>query len=231
MKLGFVAAMQAEADVFDASVHALPGLAEMSVLCSGPGPDNAAAAARRHAAEDCDVLVSWGLAGGLSPSLAVGRLVCGSMAATAEDEERPQDAALVRLLKTRLTALAPACGTFLSAPRPLATVEEKRIAHARSGAALVDMESGAIRAIAVEHGISFVFLRTVIDSALHDLPPAALLELDARGRARTGAVAYSLIRHPLQLPALVRLARNYRCALTTLRRAARLLTEAESGTC
>ena len=49
-------------------------------------------------------------------------------------------------------------------------------------------------------------MRAISDAAETNLPPAALLGLDRQGRVALAGVLGSLLRHPAQLPALVRLA-------------------------
>ncbi|MGH7091136.1 MAG: purine phosphorylase, partial [Stellaceae bacterium] len=60
----------------------------------------------------------------------------------------------------------------------------------------------------------------VADPAELSLPPAALVGIAADGRAALGPVLRSLVAHPGQLPALLRLARHTRLAFRSLARAA-----------
>jgi hypothetical protein len=89
----------------------------------------------------------------------------------------------------------------------------------RTGAVAVDLESGAVARAATKAGIPFIVLRAIADSATRDLPPAARIGLDAQGRATLGTVLGSVLSHPGQLPALIRLALDTRVALKALARA------------
>jgi adenosylhomocysteine nucleosidase len=105
--------------------------------------------------------------------------------------------------------------------RIAATAQEKAALAARTGAIAIDLESGSVARVAAEAGIPFIALRAICDPADRDLPPAALLALDAYGHARPLAVLWSVLRHPRQIPALMVTAREAKIALEALRRARR----------
>jgi hypothetical protein len=83
----------------------------------------------------------------------------------------------------------------------------------------VDIESGAVALVARRHRLPFGALRAICDPASRALPPVALAALHD-GSISGAQVARSLLRHPWQLPAVLRLAndaRRARTALQTLR--------------
>jgi adenosylhomocysteine nucleosidase len=144
-------------------------------------------------------LVSFGLAGGLDPALRPGAILRPARVVWG-DRVFAADAALV-------TALGGVtCDRVLATDTALVSAREKRAAHERSGAAAVDMESGAVAAQAARRGVPFAVLRAVCDVAAEDLPPAALLALDSAGKIGILRVAHSVVRRPSQLPALLALA-------------------------
>jgi adenosylhomocysteine nucleosidase len=100
---------------------------------------------------------------------------------------------------------------------PVAHAADKARLFAATGAAVVDMESGAVAAVATAAGLPFAVLRVVCDPAGRDLPPAALVALDGDGAIAALGVLASLLRHPGQIPALLRLARDAAAARTGLR--------------
>ena len=61
-------------------------------------------------------------------------------------------------------------------------------------------------------------LRVISDDAGHVLPPAALLAMKPDGGIALGRVLGSLLRHPLQVPALIRTARTSNKAFRELLR-------------
>jgi adenosylhomocysteine nucleosidase len=88
----------------------------------------------------------------------------------------------------------------------VASVEEKRRLRKQTGAAAVDLESGAVGQVASAHGIPFAVLRSICDPADRALPPAALAALGLRGEIEVWRVLISIVAHPGQLPALFELA-------------------------
>jgi adenosylhomocysteine nucleosidase len=82
----------------------------------------------------------------------------------------------------------------------------------------VDLETGAVARVAAAHGLPFAVLRAICDPAERDLPPAALVALNARGAIGLARVAGSLIAWPGQVPALLRLAADAAAARRSLAR-------------
>src|SRR5437868_9959198 len=108
---------------------------------------------------------------------------------------------------------------------PVADPLEKRLLHAQTGAAAVDMESHIAARIAAAHRVPFVACRAIIDAADKRLPPAALIGLRPDGTADIVAVFRSVVQQPGQLPTLVRTAIDSRIAGAALRRGRQLLGE------
>ena len=182
------------------------------VEAGGGGPAGAAAAARRLIAGGATALLSFGLAGGLDPSLRPGTLVIPRRVRLPDGRSLATEAGL-------LGPLDPTSDTLLAGERILATVAEKRAAWEASGAAAIDLESGEVALAARAAGLGFAVLRAICDPAERSLPAAAMLALDSGGRVSLARVMGSLIAAPGQLPALLRLADDARRARASLLRA------------
>src|SRR5262245_5889420 len=107
------------------------------VICGGDGKNLATSLARAMAA-GCGGLISFGVAGGLAPSLKPGSCVIAS-SILHEGDAQATDARWAQ----RLTRLIPgsAHGAIVGVSEPIAHSEAKRDLHQRTGALAVDMES------------------------------------------------------------------------------------------
>lgn len=181
------------------------------VLVGGGTAAGAAGAARAAVAAGATALVSFGLAGGLDPALAPGAVLVPDSIQIC-NERRLTDLELCHRLG------GPTPHTLLGGERIAATAADKRQLFAATGAAAVDLESGAVARIAAGHGLGFAALRAVCDPAWRSLPPAALLALDHQGAIGLGRVLRSLALRPAQLPALLALARDAAAARRALQR-------------
>jgi adenosylhomocysteine nucleosidase len=199
-RVGFVTGLRAEARL------ALPlGPAE---ACGGL-PPGAAIAAERLVAAGATALVSFGLCGGLDPALRPGALVVprAVMVGGGRYGTDPQLAAALG----GCTAEALLAGDVAAAD-----AQTKRDLFRTTGAAAIDLESGAVAAVAERAGLGFAVLRAVCDPADAGLPPAALAALDPSGRVSVWNIAQSLLREPGQLPALIALGRAAKAARAAL---------------
>jgi hopanoid-associated phosphorylase len=192
--------------------------AGVSVICS-QGPQLAAAI--KSAIEGGGSgTISFGVAGGLAPGLVEGHWIVAAAVRT-EQELFPTDRAWTRSLLERLPGAVHA--DIFGADAPVTYPSEKRLLHAQTGAAAVDMESHIAARVAAAHRVPFVACRVIIDAADKSLPPAALVGLRPNGTADIVAVLRSVLQKPGQLPALVRTALDARIASSALRRGRRML--------
>jgi adenosylhomocysteine nucleosidase len=186
------------------------------VAIGGGTSEGAALAARGLIEAGATGIVSFGLAGGLDPKLPAGTLVV-ARAVAADGQVWPTDPGLSARLGGGTGHLC------LGLDHVVVSIAEKRRLSRETGAAVVDMESGAVAAIAAAAGVPFAVLRAVCDPADRALPPAALVALDGAGRMGAARMAMSVMASPGQLGALCGLARDAATARRALRaRALRL---------
>ena len=155
------------------------GSLELVAIATGIGPRHAGAAAQRafKMLPHASLVITAGVAGALSPGLAVGdvvvadRLIVG--AADASGPERVVSIAPERVEELTVilleAGLAVSTGGLLTTSRVLATGADKRQAREASGAIAVDMESASIATEAASEGLPLVCLRTVMDAADEDV--------------------------------------------------------------
>ncbi len=180
-----------------------------TVAVGGGSAAGAERAARALLDAGAGALVSLGLAGGLDPSLRPGDVVVCETVFSRGACYRT-DAARSR----RLGGATP--HVVLGGDAIVASVEEKRRLWRETGAAAVDLESGAVARLAIERGVPFAVLRAVCDPAERGLPHAACVALDARGAVAIWRVVGSLIVRPGQMPALLRVAADAAAARRAL---------------
>jgi adenosylhomocysteine nucleosidase len=169
------------------------------VEAGGGTPEGAAEAAARLIGRGVTGLVSFGLAGGLDPALRPGTIVIPSVVLS-EGETLYADG----MLAARFGGLSG--HTMLAGSAVAVDVAAKRRLYAAFGAHAIDLESGAVARVAGAHGLPFVVVRAICDPAERNLPPAALVALDSGGGIGFGAVLWSVVAQPWQIPGLVVLA-------------------------
>lgn len=187
---------------------------EACVLCSA-GDAVRLAALLGGLGRDFAGVLSFGIAGGLDPGLAAGTVVVPA-AVRAGGRTWRTDAGWSDALCRRYGAARR--GAIVGHDGIVATPAAKRALRAESGAIAVDMESAAAAAFAAERALPFAVLRAVADRAADAVPPAALRGLRPDGSADLPGVLASLLRHPGQLPGLIRIGRSSRRALRALGR-------------
>lgn len=170
----------------------------------------AAHAAQQMIASGAAGIVSFGLAGGLDPALQPGTLIVAE-AVAAHGRVWPTDTTLNAYLGGTTGHIC------LGFDRAVASIDEKRRLNHETGAAAVDMESGALAAAALEARIPFAVVRAICDPANRALAPAALVALDTAGRLTVTRMAMSILISPRQVPSLLKLARDAAAARRALR--------------
>jgi adenosylhomocysteine nucleosidase len=230
---GVVAALDFEARCLGTRQARPGGLSSLRdgslVSVSGIGADNAARAARTLVAAGAGALLSFGVAGALDPALSCASAVLPE--AVLRRAEEPGSRALLRYETCRswrarlVSALQGqarvASGTLLSSPTPVSLAALKAQLFHDTGALAVDMESAAVAEVAASHGLPFLALRVILDTAADSLPESILRAFDPAAAARSGPARVWrllwLLRPASDLRPLLRLAAQYRLARRALR--------------
>ena len=223
MQIGVITALDREARVFARRARRFLGAHDLVVKVSGPGCDQAARAAEELLKAGCDVLLSWGLAGGLNPDIVPAQLIVGSATNLDTGEAFVTDEVLQIEILNELSKLAAVSGPLFTSPHPVATANEKSNLHVTHAADAVDMESAAIARAAQLGHAKFAAIRCIVDPAGFDLPAAAALAMGTDGRLRLGRMLGHLLRHPGEILAVLKLAAWYRAALDKLDQTAHVL--------
>jgi adenosylhomocysteine nucleosidase len=213
--LGILAGLQSEARCLSAG-----GGHAWTVALSGTRLDGARRAARQLVEAGATHLLSFGLAGGLDPSLAPGTLLLPERLLTPDGRAIPVEAAWHARATALLADLRPVTAAMAGTDEAVATAAAKAALFARTRATAVDMESHVLAATAP--ALPLLIVRVVADAAGDALPPAALVGVRPDGSTDLGAVLGSVLRRPGQIPALMRLGRAAATAEARLREVARL---------
>jgi adenosylhomocysteine nucleosidase len=168
-----------------------------------------------EAASTAECLVSFGIAGALSPDLRPGDIVLSTEVVDEDRRWLSSDSLRPRIAEL-LEQIGATEGPVLGAQMVLATQQDKRRAWQETGAIAVDLESVVVARASAALGIPFIVLRAIADPAARGLPPAALVPLRPDGKPAVGQVLASVMRRPQQLPTLLGVAREARQALAAL---------------
>lgn len=167
-----------------------------------------------------EAVVSFGIAGSLSPLLRAGDVVVGSHVVSGT-EHYACDPKWAEILHARLpgSRLAIVAG----ADAVVSHIAMKRTLTAQAGAHVVDMESHMAARFAWMLDVPFAVVRTVSDGNTRTLPPAALEPLKENGKPKLAAVLKSLVADPSQFGELMLTGYEAGKAFRSLARARRLL--------
>jgi adenosylhomocysteine nucleosidase len=201
--------------VQEARIAAGPG---MTVICSSSDPQQLRALLTVFDPSTIRGVISFGVAGGLDPSLKSGDIVVAT-------EVMSGDARWLAGLTLNDDLVASvALGRRRVVRGGLAGVEEVIIAQAgkaalrsETGAAAVDMESHIAAAYAAEAGLPFAALRVISDPATRSLPALAKSAIKPNGDIDLRKVLRGVARNPRTLRALVSTGIDFNRALKSLR--------------
>ena len=199
----------------EARIAAGPG---MTVICSSSDPQQLRALLTVFDPTTIRGVISFGVAGGLDPSLRSGDVVVAT-------EVMAGDARWLAGLSLNDDLIS---GIELGSRRVvrggLAGVEEVVVARARkaalrshTGAAAVDMESHIAAAYATEAGLPFAAVRVISDPADRSLPALAQRAIKPNGDIDLRSILRGVVRNPRTLSALVSMGIDFNRALRSLR--------------
>jgi adenosylhomocysteine nucleosidase len=188
-------------------------------VCSGDGSKLAGSLASAIAG-DCCGLISFGIAGGLSPDLPAGTCIVGSTIISETIQlttDRSWSQALLRLIPDAIHGTIAGVNTIVAHP------EAKRALHVSTGALAVDNESHVAASVAAARGLPMAAVRVIMDPAKRQLPAAALAAVRANGTIDLAALIHSIVRQPSELPMLLRTALDALIGFAELLRCRQLL--------
>jgi adenosylhomocysteine nucleosidase len=176
------------------------------LVLTGMGPAAATAGAECLVAAGAGALVSWGLAGGLDPTLSAGKIFLPSEIVTPERTLLATDARWRERLGAAVAGFAPVTsGKLVTTPAVVATAAAKAALFEASGARAVDMESAAIAEVARSRALPFVAVRVIIDRAGDAMPDSFVAAFDASGDFSVRRLLLNLLRAPGDLRAVLQL--------------------------
>jgi adenosylhomocysteine nucleosidase len=201
--------------VQEARIAAGPG---MTVICSSSDSRQLRALLTVFDPSTIRGVISFGVAGGLDPSLKSGDVVVATevvagdarwLAGLALNEELIANVAMGRRRVVR--------GGLAGAEEVVAAQARKAALWIQTGASAVDMESHIAAAYADEAGLPFAALRVISDPAHRALPALARNALKPNGEIDLRKVLRGVARNPRALRALVSTGIDFNRALKSLR--------------
>lgn len=198
-----------------------PGLA---AIASGGDTQRLRKLLADRPAPGCRAVLSFGIAGGLDPSLAAGDVVVATDV-IADGERWPAHPALAESFAASLAAggISVRRADIAGVDHPLIDAPSKARVRESTGAAAVDMESHVAAEFAARHGLMFAALRIVCDPATRSMPAAVANALRPDGGIDHFAIVADLLRRPRELANLSRLAGEARASFRALSRCRDLL--------
>jgi hopanoid-associated phosphorylase len=199
----------------EARIAAGPG---MTVICSSSDPQQLRALLATFDPSTIRGVISFGVAGGLCPTLKSGDVVVATEVMAGDSRW------LAGLALSEELIAGTGIGRSRVVQGGLAGVEEvvaaqagKAALHLETGAIAVDMESHIAAAYAAEAGLPFAALRVVSDPAGRALPALAMAAIKPNGDIDLRKVLRGVARNPLTLRALVSTGLDFNRALRSLR--------------
>jgi len=190
----------------------------MTVICSSSDPQQLRALLTVFDPSTIRGVISFGVAGGLDPSLKSGDVVVATevmagdarwLAGLALNEELIASVAQGRRRIVR--------GGLAGVEQVVAAQSMKAALRSETGAAAVDMESHIAADYAERAGLPFAALRVISDPADRALPALAVAAIKPNGDIDLRRVLSGLARNPTTLRALVATGIDFNRALRSLR--------------
>ena len=200
--------------VQEARIAAGPG---MVVICSSSDPRQLRSLLTVFDPSTIRGVISFGVAGGLDPSLKPGDVVLATevvagdgrwLAGLSLNEQVIANLALKRRVVR---------GGLAGAEEVIVAQARKAALWLQTGAAAVDMESHIAAAYAADAGLPFAALRVISDSAHRSLPALAKSAIRPDGKVDLRKILSGVVRDPTALSALVSTGIDFNRALRSLR--------------
>src|ERR1700750_1649308 len=201
--------------VQEARIAAGPG---MTVICSSSDPKQLRALLATFDPSTIRGVISFGIAGGLCPSLKSGDVVVATEVMAGDSRWLAGFALSEELIAgTGLGGNRVVLGGVVGVEQVVVACAGKAALHSETGAVAVDMESHIAAAYAAETGLPFAALRVVSDPAGRALPALAGNAGKTNRDRDLRRVLRGVPRNPLSLKQLVSTGLDFNRALKSLR--------------
>jgi adenosylhomocysteine nucleosidase len=160
----------------------------------------------RAANDGCRGIVSYGVAGGLSPDLRSGDIVVGSAVVGPNAKISTDDIWSAWLLSAIPAAVY---GPLAGIDVPISASVSRGDLWLQSGALAVDMESHVVAGLAAANALRFVALRVVIDAVGRNVPPTALACVSSHGEVSRWRLSRLLLGRPSDMPDVIKLSMDW----------------------
>lgn len=188
------------------------GSAKVDFVITGMGVQNASRVANALLGQPYQVCIASGFAGALKEEHKVGHiLVADGVQLLGKTKTLECGRNLVHAARDDG---AKRVKLFLTSDHVVRTADEKRQLSPFADA--VEMESFGVLSAAAGQGKSAVAIRVISDDIRNDMPAIVDTAVDEMGNVKIAGVARYVARHPLQLPALIRLGRDSKTAAEAL---------------
>jgi adenosylhomocysteine nucleosidase len=174
------------------------------VICGGNG-QNLAASLSCAIINECQGLISLGVAGGLLPHLSAGTCVVGSEIVWGAERLMTDPSWPRRLLQAIPNSIY---GKIAGVTAPIVYAEAKQSLYVATRAVAVDMESHIVGSAAAANGLPFVAIRVIADPAERPLPQVALAAMRPNGTIDLAQLVLSLMKDPRDLWPLMQTAQD-----------------------
>jgi nucleoside phosphorylase len=179
-------------------------------VCSGIGPEPGRRAAEAIIAIfSPELLISAGIAGGLTPELKVGETIFPATIIDARDSSRHETA-----IKDAPIGSTPLAKTMVVSYPEIAGTEQKLKLGKAYGAHAVDMEGASVALAAEAHGLPFVAIKSISDDVDFELPE--MMPFFRDGQFQAVRFALHVVFRPWLWLKVFRLARNAKLASENL---------------
>jgi adenosylhomocysteine nucleosidase len=196
------------------------------VALSGIGAERAYTAGAVLVSQGAKALLSWGCAAALDDRVSTGCLILPERIIGTNGEIHRVNTEWHRRLYQTLESKHPVrTDTLVESDAIMNTSAQKRALAKRTQAAATDMESAAQARLAKEHGLPFMAIRAIVDTASTDIPENVLKALDPVGNINLWKLLTSTYPVPADWIKIVRLGIQFNAARRTLEKTRKLVLD------
>jgi len=218
-RIGFITGLKKEATILCENAN----ISISDIYCAGAKAGNAYHKAQLLVQNGCELLISFGVAGALDPTLKAGDLILPASVINKDGEVFETDFSRHQKMTSHLAdEINFFDGRLFGSEKLISSIPEKKHLNQSFGAVAVDMESLGVAQAALEQGCPFLIVRTISDTANQNIPAATFRAVDEEGNIQIAKVLKDLALRPADLPSLIKLAGNSQKAFASLCRVAAL---------